>query len=305
MSEHEAEAPEAPAPEGGALKALVDDLHARREKAKLGGGPEKIEKQHAAGKLTARERIDLLVDPGHLRRDGDARPSALLPALDGGQGSSGRWRGHRLGRRRRPPVRDRRIRLHGDGRLDGDDRRDQGHEASRACAAEADPVDLAARLGRGADPGGVGLAVCRVRPSLPRGGRDVGRGAAGRRDARPLRRRHRLHPRALGLRPDGRRPGSDGPRRSAPDQGRHRRGDLDGGSRRGQGPLPQVGRRRPRGARTTPSASRSSRSTSPSSRPTASRSRRSARPRTPSTGCRRSCWRSSPTRTASRTTCTT
>ncbi len=64
MSEHEAEAPEAPAPEGGALKALVDDLHARREKAKLGGGPEKIEKQHAAGKLTARERIDLLVDPG-------------------------------------------------------------------------------------------------------------------------------------------------------------------------------------------------------------------------------------------------
>ena len=33
----------------------------------------------------------------------------------------------------------------------------------------------------------------------------------------------------------------------APDQGGHRRGHLDGGPRRGEGALPQVGRRRPRG----------------------------------------------------------
>src|SRR5262249_27672268 len=32
--------------------------------AELGGGQERIDKQHAAGKLTARERIALLVDPG-------------------------------------------------------------------------------------------------------------------------------------------------------------------------------------------------------------------------------------------------
>ena len=44
------------------LRPLVEELHARRAKARLGGGPEKIERQHAAGKLTARERIDLLVD---------------------------------------------------------------------------------------------------------------------------------------------------------------------------------------------------------------------------------------------------
>ncbi|MBL7716052.1 MAG: acyl-CoA carboxylase subunit beta [Bdellovibrionales bacterium] len=38
---------------------------ARREKlAELGGGEERIAKQHAAGKLTARERIGLLLDPG-------------------------------------------------------------------------------------------------------------------------------------------------------------------------------------------------------------------------------------------------
>src|SRR5258708_12534205 len=32
-------------------------------RAELGGGAERIEKQHAAGKLTARERIELLFDP--------------------------------------------------------------------------------------------------------------------------------------------------------------------------------------------------------------------------------------------------
>jgi acetyl-CoA carboxylase carboxyltransferase component len=64
VEEHEAEAPDAPPPNEGKLKELVDDLHARREHAKLGGGEEKIAKQHAAGKMTARERIDLLVDAG-------------------------------------------------------------------------------------------------------------------------------------------------------------------------------------------------------------------------------------------------
>jgi acetyl-CoA carboxylase carboxyltransferase component len=64
----EAEAPEAPdeveAGEQTGMKSLVEDLHGRREKAKLGGGEEKIALQHERGKLTARERIDLLVDPG-------------------------------------------------------------------------------------------------------------------------------------------------------------------------------------------------------------------------------------------------
>ncbi|MGH2966635.1 MAG: acyl-CoA carboxylase subunit beta [Solirubrobacterales bacterium] len=63
-----AEAAEAPdnveAGEETGMQALVEDLHARRGKAKLGGGAEKIELQHERGKLTARERIDLLVDPG-------------------------------------------------------------------------------------------------------------------------------------------------------------------------------------------------------------------------------------------------
>ena len=34
--------------------------------ASLGGGTAKIEKQHESGKMTARERIDMLLDKGHL-----------------------------------------------------------------------------------------------------------------------------------------------------------------------------------------------------------------------------------------------
>ncbi|PFA63921.1 methylmalonyl-CoA carboxyltransferase [Bacillus sp. AFS015802] len=42
----------------------INELYDRRREVELGGGDEKIDKQHEKGKLTARERIDLLVDPG-------------------------------------------------------------------------------------------------------------------------------------------------------------------------------------------------------------------------------------------------
>ena len=42
----------------------IAQLRKLREQTRLGGGRARIEKQHAAGKLTARERIDLLLDPG-------------------------------------------------------------------------------------------------------------------------------------------------------------------------------------------------------------------------------------------------
>src|SRR3954465_5995678 len=48
----------------GLLRPLVEDLAERRERARLGGGEEKVAKQHDAGKLTARERLDLLIDEG-------------------------------------------------------------------------------------------------------------------------------------------------------------------------------------------------------------------------------------------------
>ena len=42
----------------------IKELIAKREQARLGGGEKAIEKQHARGKYTARERIDMLVDEG-------------------------------------------------------------------------------------------------------------------------------------------------------------------------------------------------------------------------------------------------
>ena len=48
----------------GLLRPLVEELAERRERAKLGGGEEKIARQHGQDKLTARERLDLLMDEG-------------------------------------------------------------------------------------------------------------------------------------------------------------------------------------------------------------------------------------------------
>ncbi len=46
------------------LEAKLQQLEERQKRAELGGGPERIAKQHQAGKLTARERIALFLDPG-------------------------------------------------------------------------------------------------------------------------------------------------------------------------------------------------------------------------------------------------
>src|SRR5512144_2319723 len=46
------------------MKHILDTLEERRAGAKLGGGQKRIEAQHKRGKLTARERIELLLDKG-------------------------------------------------------------------------------------------------------------------------------------------------------------------------------------------------------------------------------------------------
>src|SRR5690348_5047529 len=46
------------------MKDILDTLEERRAGAKLGGGIKRIDAQHARGKLTARERIELLLDKG-------------------------------------------------------------------------------------------------------------------------------------------------------------------------------------------------------------------------------------------------
>lgn len=59
------------------LRELTGELRELDERLRLGGGPEKIEKQHQQGKLTARERLALLLDQGSF-----AQEVGLLVAYD-------------------------------------------------------------------------------------------------------------------------------------------------------------------------------------------------------------------------------
>ena len=66
------------------LRPLADDLAERRARARLGGGEEKIARQHEAGKLTARERIALLIDDGTFTELGiHAQPHFSQRAMEG------------------------------------------------------------------------------------------------------------------------------------------------------------------------------------------------------------------------------
>jgi methylmalonyl-CoA carboxyltransferase 12S subunit len=52
------------------MEQKVEELERRRDALMLGGGKGRIEKQHHAGKLTARERIHAMVDPGSFQETG-------------------------------------------------------------------------------------------------------------------------------------------------------------------------------------------------------------------------------------------
>ena len=61
----------------GGWSAEVTEIERRRERALLMGGPEKVARQHAAGKLDARQRVGALADPGSFREIG------VLAGFDG------------------------------------------------------------------------------------------------------------------------------------------------------------------------------------------------------------------------------
>lgn len=74
------------------LRSLTDEYLRLEHKLKLGGGPEKIGKIHKQGKLTARERVELLLDPGTFsqeigllvaydRYDGQAPAAAVVTVV--------------------------------------------------------------------------------------------------------------------------------------------------------------------------------------------------------------------------------
>ena len=66
------------------LRPLAEDLNARRDKIKQGGGADKIAAQHAREKLTARERLELLIDDGTFVELGiHGRPHFSQRAMEG------------------------------------------------------------------------------------------------------------------------------------------------------------------------------------------------------------------------------
>ena len=87
---------EAPAPTADTrttksrLRELTNELRDLEAKIRLGGGSERIEKQHRQGKLTARERIDLLLDKDSFRQE-----IGLLIAYDQYKEQSGKGKGQR------------------------------------------------------------------------------------------------------------------------------------------------------------------------------------------------------------------
>ena len=46
------------------MRDILDELEARRQRAREGGGDRRVAAQHARGKLTARERLEVLLDEG-------------------------------------------------------------------------------------------------------------------------------------------------------------------------------------------------------------------------------------------------
>ncbi|MEM1074486.1 MAG: acyl-CoA carboxylase subunit beta [Pseudomonadota bacterium] len=73
------------------MKDILEQLEGRRAAARLGGGQKRIDAQHSRGKLTARERVDLLLDEGSFEefdmfvthRCSDFGMEAQRPAGDG------------------------------------------------------------------------------------------------------------------------------------------------------------------------------------------------------------------------------
>ena len=101
--EHQGEAAEAPdrveAGEATGMRPLVEDLHARREQAKLGGGTEKIAVQHERGKLLARQPSEVgggmnPIQKGHYRV---SSPACKLANLASRRDVSCRTADHRSG----------------------------------------------------------------------------------------------------------------------------------------------------------------------------------------------------------------
>ena len=229
-----------------AMLEKLADLDAQHAVAVAGGGQKYVDRHHARGKLTARERIELLVDPGL------GLPRAVAAGGLGLRLHRRRVPGdrHRRGRGRRVP--DHRQRPDGQGRREQPVDGEEGLPGRADRRGEQPPDDLARRVRRRRPADAEGDLHPR-RPALPRPHPVVGPQAADdraglrqldrRRGLRPRDERlHRVRPRRRQGLPRRSAAGEDGDRRGVRRRVARRRRDARPGLRPGR--LPRRGRAR-------------------------------------------------------------
>jgi propionyl-CoA carboxylase beta chain len=74
------------------MRDIIEEVEQRRAEARLGGGQKRIDAQHAKGKLTARERLDVLLDEGSFEEYDMYKTHRCTDFGMEGPGLSRRWR---------------------------------------------------------------------------------------------------------------------------------------------------------------------------------------------------------------------
>ena len=173
------------------MKEVLEELEIRRDRARAGGGTARTEAQHKRGKLTARERLELLLDENSFEefdmyvehRCIDFGMEKTRVPGDGVVTGWGTINGRIALRVRQGLHRVRRVSVGGARQQDD---QDPGHGAQEP-RADHRPV----RRGRRAHPGGRGGAR-RLWRGVPAQRARLGRHPADQRDHGPVRRRRRL-----------------------------------------------------------------------------------------------------------------
>ena len=258
------------------MQQMLEELERRRAAARLGGGQRRVEAQHAKGKLTARERLEVLLDPGSFEEYDMFVEHRCDRFRHGRAEDPGRRRGHRLRHDQRPAglclqPGFHRVRRRALGRM-----RQKICKIMDMAMKVGAPVHRPQRFRRRAHPGRRRFAG-RLRRRVPAQRAGLGRDPADFRDHGAVRRRRglfagddRLHLHGEGQLLHVR----DRPRRGEDRDARD--GDPGGAGRRGHP------HRRSRASPISPSRTTSRRccscaASSISCRPTTARRRRSGR----------------------------
>ena len=228
------------------VKENIERMRELSRQAELGGGEDRQRRQRESGRMTARERVEFLLDRGSFveldkfkthRCDDFGMDERRIP---------GRRRRHRLRHHRGTPGLRLLAGLHGFRRQPLGRVRREGLQGDGPGDEGRMPGDRTQRFGRRAHPGGRGVAG-RLRRHLFAQRDGLGRGAADFRDHGAMRRRRGVLARDDRLHRDGARHLVHVHHRPRRHQGDHARGSLDAGPGRRRHAFDALGRVPPGG----------------------------------------------------------